>query len=142
MSEYIVIKLGGSVISRQGELLFDFDYLTHFRKILEPHFTQGKKFFITMGGGHLMRQYRNLAVANGLNETASLHWIGISVNNLHAQLTRAFWYDIADLKIYQNEDYLSKDQLVIEKFVKLGGGSRPANSSEEITAVPGIHLDA
>ena len=89
-----------------------------------------------------MRQYRDLAQANGLTREASLHWIGISVNNLHAQLARSFWYDIADLKICQDEDYLSEDLLIIGKNVKFGGGSRPVNSSDEIISGSGIELDA
>jgi len=140
MPQNYVIKLGGSVISRQGDLVFDFDYLNNLKKTLEPFFAQENKFFITLGGGHLMRQYRDLALQAGLKQDDELHWMGIAVNTLHAQLTRAFWHDIADKDIYQGDDYYSVTPLVIENGVKLGGGGRPGTSGDMDALMVAIKL--
>ena len=142
MPQNYVIKLGGSVISRQGDLVFDFDYLNNLKKTLEPFFAQENKFFITLGGGHLMRQYRDLALQAGLKQDDELHWMGIAVNTLHAQLTRAFWHDIADKDIYQGDDYYSATPLVIENKVKLGGGGRPGTSGDKDALMASIELNA
>ena len=99
--------------------------------------TNGDKFFITVGGGHLMRQYRDLAVANGITDTTQLHWIGTTVNVLNAEVVRVSMEELADEGVYKYDDYyndtkleISKDAGFGQRGVKVGGGGKPGHSGD------------
>lgn len=129
MSQTFVVKLGGSAFSKEDDI-FDFEYIKKFRAALEPAIAEGNKFFIVVGGGYTMRHYRDMARKAGLNEDIQLHWIGTTVNVLHAEILRAFLHDIADERIVIYEDYYNQQPLTIEKSLKIGGGGRPGHSGD------------
>jgi uridylate kinase len=129
MSETVVIKLGGSVLSRSLEEIFDFRYLTALREVLTAQ--QNNKYLVIVGGGFMMRHYRDLARASGLDDVKELHWIGTTFNVFHAQVVRAFWHDISDEDFLKFEDYYVSDAPIkIQNTVKLGGGGRPGHSGD------------
>lgn len=128
MSNTIVIKLGGSALSISKDNIFDFDYVKKLKEVFNEF--ADSKFFLAVGGGYTMRLYRDLAKKNGLNVTNELHWIGTTVNVLHAEIVRAFLHDIADDGVYKYEDYYDNESLSIKKQIKVGGGGRPGHSSD------------
>ncbi len=130
MPQYTVIKLGGSIVSPNPELVFDFSYLAKLKATLMPFIERGDKFFLTLGGGAMMRKYRDLAVAAGINDTLQLHWIGTTFNVFHAELVRAYFNEMADDGIYKYEDYFNSDPLTIYKSIKVGGGGHPGTSGD------------
>ncbi len=130
MSKTIVVKLGGSLVSPSNEKLFDFNYLKDLKKILLPLFDKGYKFFFILGGGSLMRMYRDQAREAGITKDNDLHWIGTTVNVLHAQIFRAFFSEFADEEIIKFEDYYQEGPINIEKSIKAGGGGRPGHSGD------------
>ena len=125
MDDITIIKLGGSALSISKDNIFDFDYVKKLKEVFNEF--ADSKFFLTVGGGYTMRKYRDLAKENGLNIATELHWIGLTVNILHAEIVRAFLNDIADDGVYIHEDYYSNKQLKIEKQIKVGGGGRPGH---------------
>lgn len=130
MSDTIIIKLGGSVISTEDKL-FNFEYLKKLRIILEKRIEQGDKFCLVLGGGYTMRMYRDLAKEEGgIDEDKQLHWIGTTVNVLHAEITRAFFSDIAEERPVMFEDYYSDKKLKMDKPLVIGGGGRAGHSGD------------
>jgi len=130
MAQIYALKLGGSIVSPSQELLFDFNYLKDLKTILLPFINAGDKFFITLGGGYLMRMYRDLAEAAGISDDLQLHLIGTTVNVLHGELVRAYFADLADDGVYKYEDYYSPEPLSITKAIKVGGGGKPGHSGD------------
>lgn len=125
-----VIKLGGSIISREDNV-FDFEFIKKLREILTKRIEMGEKFCIITGGGYTGRQYIKLAKESGLvkNDT-DLHWIGTTTNVLHAELVRSAFSDIAYERPLMFEQYYSDEPIVMEKPVLLGGGGRPGHSGD------------
>lgn len=140
MKTPIVIKLGGSIVSPDLETLFNFEYLTQLRKVLEKHFDK-YSFFIVLGGGALMRKYRSLAMKNGLTDANELHKIGTTLNVLHAEIVRAFYHDIADDDIFKYDDYYDDKKVEIQKNIKVGGGGRPGHSGDMDAVLGAIKLN-
>lgn len=138
MSNTYVIKLGGSTISKSQENIFDFDYLAKFKQTLIPFIERGDRFCIILGGGFIMRHYRDLARGAGVTDDLGLHWIGTTVNVLHAYIVKAYFGELASDKVIKYEDYyddkpISFDENVVMgggSSVILGGGGRPGHSGD------------
>lgn len=125
-----VIKLGGSMVSKGADNLFDFAYLKELSEVLIARAEQGEKFFIVLGGGYLMRMYRDLASDAGVNDNTQLHWIGTTVNVLHGEIVRAYLHEHADDGVYKYDEYYNDEPLTINKSFKIGGGGRPGHSGD------------
>jgi len=156
MPQTYVLKLGGSIISPNSECLFDFPFAKELKNILGEFIQKGDKFFITVGGGHLMRRYRDLAIANGLTDQTDLHWIGTTVNVLNAEVVRVSMQELADAGVYKYEDYYDNATIEINngikvgggssikilKGIKVGGGGRPGHSGDVDSILAGKKLNA
>ena len=142
MPQTYVLKLGGSIISPDPECLFDFPFAKKLKNILGEFIQKGDKFFITVGGGHLMRKYRDLAMANGLTDQTDLHWIGATVNVLNAEVVRVSMPEFADAGVYKYEDYYDDKAIKISKGIKVGGGGRPGHSGDVDSILAGKKLKA
>ncbi|MBP9758517.1 hypothetical protein KBD45_02385 [Candidatus Dojkabacteria bacterium] len=130
MSKVVIIKLGGSVLSRI-DCAFDFEYIKKFKEVLLGRIAQGDKFCIITGGGYTCRMYQKLAKESGLiNYDNDLHWIGTTVNVLHAEIVRSVFSDVAYDRPFMYEDFYSQEPLNMEKSVLIGGGSRPGHSGD------------
>lgn len=130
MSNVVIIKLGGSVLSRI-DCAFDFEFMAKFRDILLNRISKGDKFCIITGGGYTCRMYQKLAHDSGIiNSDNDLHWIGTTVNVLHAEIVRSVLSDVAFERPFMYEDFYSKEPFVMEKSVLVGGGSRPGHSGD------------
>lgn len=128
MGNTVVIKLGGSLLSKDEKNIFDFSYLAELKKIIELQEFLDKKFFIAVGGGYTMRKYRDLAKDAGADNDLDLHWIGTTVNVLHAYILKAFFGQIADDDVVKYEDYYREENThSINSKLKLGGGSSVIN---------------
>lgn len=130
MSDIFVIKLGGSMISTK-DTLFDFNYLKKIKPILKSRIEQGDKFCLILGGGYTMRKYRDLARdQGGIEDKNEQHWIGTTVNVLHAEIVRAFFSDMAEERPFAYEDYYSDDSFEFKKSILVGGGGRAGHSGD------------
>ncbi|MBN1331448.1 hypothetical protein JW978_01015 [Candidatus Dojkabacteria bacterium] len=128
----VVVKLGGSMISKSEDKLIDFEYLARFKEVVEELITQDVRMFIVLGGGYLMRKYRDIAKAGGINETIQLHWIGTTSNNLNAEIVRAYMAELCNERIVAYEDYYDEKQIDFEegKSIIVGGGGRAGHSGD------------
>ncbi len=136
MGKVRIIKLGGSLLSKKDKL-FDFKYLGDLRDVIEERFKEKEKFGIVSGGGYTMRAYRDIALNDGnINEKKQLHWIGTTVNVLHAEIIRAFLNDIAFDRPMMYEQFSDPDvkhKFSEDKPILVGGGSRPGLSSDSVS---------
>lgn len=140
MSQTYTIKLGGSMVSPSHDCLFDFPYAKRLKELLETHTKNGDKFFLAVGGGVLMRQYRDLAMANGITDTNQLHWIGTTINVLNAEVVRVSMGELADEGVYKYNDYYDETKLEIQKGIKVGGGGKPGHSGDVDSILAAIKL--
>ncbi len=127
-----IIKLGGSVVSRI-DCEFDFGYILKLKEILKKRIVLGERFAIVLGGGYTMRKYRDLAREQGnVTTPTDLHWIGATVNVLHAELVRAVFSDLAIERPIVYEQYYDENLIIdlSHRPVVIGGGGRPGHSSD------------
>ena len=129
MQEIKVIKIGGSTVSKDKDNVFDYSFIASLEKVLMPFVEQGTKFFLTLGGGYTSRRYRDLAIEQGIS-TIEQHWIGTTVNVLHAQLVKSYFEKVADDRVIKFEDYYDESEMKIEKGILTGGGGRPGHSGD------------
>ncbi|MBN1619005.1 hypothetical protein JW887_06745 [Candidatus Dojkabacteria bacterium] len=96
--EYLVIKLGGSVISPKEGLLNEDLVNSYCKEIVE--FYQDKenlsrRLILVVGGGNISREYRDAAKRCHEDSDSDLHKIGIAATWLNAELFRSILSDIA-----------------------------------------------
>jgi uridylate kinase len=125
-----IIKLGGSVFSKQNKLI-DFAYLLQFKDLLNKYISKGEKYGIVAGGGYTMRMYRDLAQSEGdIQSIEDLHWIGTTTNVLHAEIIRSVFGELAESRPIIYEDYYQTSSLQLTSSVVVGGGGRPGHSGD------------
>ncbi|MDQ6985004.1 MAG: hypothetical protein Q9M76_01740 [Candidatus Dojkabacteria bacterium] len=88
-NKYIVIKVGGSLLSRSEETLFDYEYADKLKNFLKELTSNGYNVALNVGGGFITRKYMNYAREKGEKDTNDLHKIGVSTTNLNAELLHA-----------------------------------------------------
>ncbi len=88
---YVVIKIGGSLISPKGKIA-DEDFLEKLAHSVKDIFADSKnsdlKLVIVTGGGNLSRRYRDIAISIGNKEEIDQHRIGIVATWMNAELVR------------------------------------------------------
>lgn len=106
MPNITVIKIGGSLLSKSDEVLFDFEYVYKLKELLlELIQKQNCKFIINVGGGFITRKYQHLASDKGEKDQIDLHRIGIATTNLNAELFHSICSDIATDNVIRYKEY-------------------------------------
>lgn len=132
MVNNFVIKLGGSVVSTKDRI-FDFEYIGKLKNLLLGYINKGCRFGVVLGGGLVMRKYRDLAIKYGkIDDTDSLHWIGTAVNVLHAEITRTVFGNLSFERPMIYDDYFFdiKDEKFLQYPVVIGGGAKAGFSGD------------
>jgi uridylate kinase len=127
MQETIVISLGGSLIVPDE---IDVAFLKEFKDLLLSHVAKGKRFLIITGGGKTCRYYQNTAMQIVDASKEDLDWIGLTVNNVNAQLIRVIFGKYACTKAFYDlrEEALSES---VDKYpIVIGGALEPGHSSD------------
>ncbi|OGG29542.1 aspartate kinase [Candidatus Gottesmanbacteria bacterium RIFCSPLOWO2_01_FULL_49_10] len=121
-----VLSLGGSLVVPNGGI--DTQFLNAFNKFIRNQISSKKRrFFITVGGGAIMREYRDGAKeVHGQVTNTDLDWLGIHATRLNAQLVRTIFIDIADLRIIKHYEIILK----IEAPVAIAAGWKPGWSTD------------
>jgi len=123
MEETIVISLGGAVMVPEE---VDTTFLKAFKTLILEHISKGKKFVIITGGGRTCRKYQNFAKELSEPTTEDLDWIGLTTNNLNAQLLRVIFGEHAHQKVI----FDLSEKFSMEKPVVIGGALKPGHSSD------------
>lgn len=121
-----VLSLGGSLVVPDGTI--DIEFLTAFNTFIRHQITAKKRrFFITVGGGDIMRTYRDAAKKiHGAISNIDLDWLGVHATRLNAQLVRTIFLDIADPRIIKHYEIILK----IDKPVAIAAGWKPGWSTD------------
>jgi len=122
----IVISVGGSLIVPSGGI--NADFLSKFNNYIREKVKRGKRFFLTVGGGSIMRQYRDAAAAvikNVSNE--DLDWLAIHNTRVNAHLVRTIFQDIAHPRIIENYDRKLRNW---KEPIVIGAGWKPGWSTD------------
>jgi len=121
-----ILSLGGSLVVPNEHI--DTQFLTEFHDFIRKQISEKKRrFFITVGGGAIMRQYRDAAKkVHGEISDPDLDWLGIHATRLNAQLVRTIFIDIADPRIIKHYEIILK----IDKPVAIAAGWKPGWSTD------------
>src|SRR3989344_3869453 len=121
-----VLSLGGSLVVPNGGI--DTQFLNAFNKFIRNQISSKKRrFFITVGGGAIMREYRDGAKeVHGQVTNTDLDWLRIHATRLNAQLIRAIFRDIADARVIKHYEIILK----IEAPVAIAAGWKPGWSTD------------
>jgi len=136
-----VIKLGGSLLSDEKHIPFNFDYLKQLSEIIRKFVDKGYKFAIITGGGQMMRILRDESEKAGIHETIQLHWIGTTYNNVNAEIVRAYMHDICNERILAYEDFYNPEKVKFEKSVIIGGAAKAGHSGDMDALLVAEHLE-
>jgi uridylate kinase len=127
MEETIVISLGGSLIVPEE---IDIEFLKSFKTLILKHVAQGKRFVIDTGGGRTCRKYQAAAKEIVDASKEDLDWIGLTVNNVNAQLVRVVFGKDACPKVYYDLREIELKESVSQYPVVIGGALEPGHSSD------------
>ncbi len=121
-----VLSLGGALVVPNGGI--DTQFLSDFNKFIRKQISEKKRrFFITVGGGSIMRQYRDAAKkVRGQISDPDLDWLGIHATRLNAQLMRTIFIDIANPRIIKHYEIILK----IDEPVAIAAGWKPGWSTD------------
>ncbi len=122
----IILSVGGSLVVPNGGI--DTDFLTKLNKVIREEVIKGKRFFLVIGGGRVMRNYRDAAktvIGNVSNE--DLDWLAIHVTRVNAHLLRTIFQDIATPRIIENYDKKLRNW---KEPVVVGAGWKPGWSTD------------
>lgn len=121
-----VISLGGALVVPDTHI--DTQFLSSFNTFIRKQISEkNRRFFITVGGGAIMRQYRDAAKEVHGNITDNdLDWLGIHATRLNAQLVRTIFKDIADPRLIKHYEIILK----IAQPVAIAAGWKPGWSTD------------
>ncbi len=132
----VILKIGGSLLSKSDADLFDFAYFEEFKQLLTKLTAQGHKFIISIGGGYVTRKYQQMLAANGEHDTNDLHRVGVATTNLNAEIFHGLLNDLAMPQVLRYADFdafLEKHHDGLD-FGTAGAliisGSRPGQSND------------
>ena len=121
-----VLSLGGALVVPGNQI--DTQFLKAFNAFVRRQVSEKKRrFFITVGGGDVMRQYRDAAKeVRSEIEDGDLDWLGIHATRLNAQLIRTIFKDIANPKIIKHYEIILK----VTESVAVAAGWKPGWSTD------------
>ena len=127
MEEIIIISLGGSLIVPEE---IDIEFLKSFKALILEYVAKGKKFVIDTGGGRTCRKYQKAATEIVDASKEDLDWVGLTVNNVNAQLVRVIFGEYACKKVFY--DVTEKELLneITKSPIVIGGALEPGHSSD------------
>lgn len=122
----IVISVGGSLIIPNGGI--NRDFLAKFNTFIRTEVKKGKRFFLVVGGGSIMRHYRD-AATSVISDVSNddLDWLAIHITRVNAHLLRTIFYDIAHPRIIENYDHKLENW---KQPLAIGAGWKPGWSTD------------
>ena len=127
MEETIIISLGGSLIVPEE---IDAEFLKEFRNLILSYVAKGKRFVIDTGGGKTCRKYQSVAREIVDASKEDLDWIGLTVNNVNAQLVRVIFGKDACKKVFYDLREEELREKILEYPIVIGGALEPGHSSD------------
>ena len=121
-----VLSLGGALIIPSETI--DTQFLSAFNACIRKQVSEkNRRFFITVGGGAIMRKYRDAAKeVYGAISDVDLDWLGIHATRLNAQLVRTIFKDIADPRLIKHYEIILK----IRQPIAIAAGWKPGWSTD------------
>ncbi len=120
-NDYIIIALGGSIISpAPGKI--NTRFLKNFRELILKYLKQKRKFIIVAGGGKLSRLYQKSASKLANISNTDLDWLGVHSTHLNAHFLRTIFLKEAYPVIFNNPEkpIIKKHPLIIASGWKPG----------------------
>lgn len=125
-NEQIILSLGGSLVVPNGGI--DTKFLKEFNSFIRRHITNGRRFFIIVGGGGTCRHYQEASRIIDPNVTdEDVDWVGIHTTRANAHLVRTIFRDIARPRVF---DCYDRTEDLGDYPVLIGAGWKPGWSTD------------
>ena len=122
----IIISVGGSLIIPNGGI--DRNFLENFNKFIRREVKLGRRFLLVVGGGNIMRHYRDAATSITKNvSNDDLDWLAIHITRVNAHLLRTIFFDIAHPRIIENYEHKLENWT---EPIAIGAGWKPGWSTD------------
>ena len=122
----IVISVGGSLVIPQDEI--NRNFLAKLNVFIRSEVKNGRKFLLVVGGGNIMRHYRDAATSVTSNiSNEDLDWLAIHITRVNAHLIRTMLWDIAHPRIIENYDH---KLIGWTQPIAIGAGWKPGWSTD------------
>lgn len=126
----IVLKIGGSLLSKDETSVFDFEYMSRLKDALLA--IPDINYLLIFGGGYAATQYQNLLRENNITDHRSLDWAGLSVNNLHATLGRIVIGEDAQEEVLSGKHVEEGEAIEFVSRIICAGGAVPGHSGDGV----------
>lgn len=136
MHKIINLKLGGSLLSRADDNLYDFGYVRKLQSFLTEFVQAGGRATINVGGGFVTRKYQNMLKEHGEQDEMDLHRLGVAATNMNAEILRGLMDDISYpevLSYSKYEDFLHAENVesyFAKASVLVFSASQPGTSND------------
>lgn len=104
----------------------DVTFLRSFMELIKRRIAVGEQFAIILGGGKTCRNYQQAGRELADLQRIDLDWIGISVNNMHANFMRIVYQDLAYEETVTNPTI----SVTTDKPIIFVGAYEPGGSSD------------
>lgn len=119
-----VISVGGSLlVGAQG---LDYKFIKKFRDFIVAQVTEGKRFYLVVGGGLTARSYIQAALKISPIKPRDRDWVGIMATRLNAELLRSVFGSLAHPEVILNPETSLKSRAP----VMIGAGYVPGFSTD------------
>ncbi len=105
MQEIKIIKIGGSIISKSDDKLFDFEYYKKIKKAIIELTGEGYLFTINIGGGYITRKYQKMLKQYGEHDDIDLHRLGVATTNVNVQVFHGLFENNVYSKAFMGKEY-------------------------------------
>lgn len=123
-----VISLGGSIVVPDT---IDTAFLSSFKRMVERRVEEGHRFVIIVGGGKPARLYQDGLKEIGIDDNASLDWVGIAATRMNAELLRLAFGKLAYERVVIDPTVTP----TTDKSVIIGAGWKPGWSTDYVSVV-------
>lgn len=126
----IVLKIGGSLLSKNENAIFDFEYMSRLKDSLLA--IPDINYLLIFGGGFAATQYQDFLRENNITDHRSLDWAGLSINSHHATLGRIVIGEDAQEEVLSGKLVEEGGTIEFNNRIICAGGAVPGHSGDGV----------
>jgi uridylate kinase len=134
-ADTLVLKIGGSLLSKSADELFAFDYFKQLKQLLGGFTGQGYKLVIIIGGGYIARRYQKDLQEHGEGDIEDIHKVGVAASSVNSEVFHALLSEHAAstvLRYAEYDDFIAGNRELDwqGKSIYIASASQPGKSND------------